>query len=40
MADLLQIQTYKPDDGGKIAVPTGAGIGVALIDEFLEQGAD
>lgn len=39
ITDLLQQKPFKLDDDGKIAVPTGAGLGVALNDEFLEQAA-
>jgi L-alanine-DL-glutamate epimerase-like enolase superfamily enzyme len=40
ITDLLQEKPFKLDDDGKIAVPTGAGLGVVLNDAFLEQGAD
>ena len=37
ITDLLQGNPFKLDDDGKIAVPTGAGLGVALNDEFLKE---
>jgi len=38
ITDLLQEKPFKLDDDGKIAVPTGPGLGVALNDEFLAKG--
>lgn len=36
--DLLQNKPFELDDDGRITVPTGPGLGVALNDDFLEKG--
>jgi L-alanine-DL-glutamate epimerase-like enolase superfamily enzyme len=38
ITDLLQIKPFELDDDGRITVPTGPGLGVALNDDFLERG--